>query len=230
MILPAAHEGENRSRVIARLFLQMGKIYGFSVYARWCACFQPGDPEWHFAQAFRQRIGRRIAGTATGRLLLAYVDFPAQECPGCEYHAGGFEFQPGSSTATAYAATVGQQIVNAGLKYCQARLLFHVFAYKRTVQIAVALGPGGANSRALACIERAQLDGGGICSPGHHTAEGVNLFHQVAFTDSANCRITAHLPNGLNVMRDQQRTGATARGGKRRLGAGMATTNHDHII
>ena len=165
-----------------------------------------------FKRATRNGISRKraartldggVAGTATGRLLLAHVDFPTQEGPGCEHYSCGIKFQPGSGTAAADAPVAGQQVVNTGLEYGQVWLLFHGLADKGTVQIAVALGPGGANSRALAGIERAQLDGGSVCSMGHRTAESVNLLHQVTFTYPPDCRITAHLPDGFDVMGDQ---------------------------
>jgi hypothetical protein len=78
------------------------------------------------------------------------VDFSAQEGTGCKNYGSGIKFQPGGRPATTYTPVISQQIVNTGLEYCQVWLLFHGLANKRTVQIAVALGPGGANSRALA--------------------------------------------------------------------------------
>ena len=169
MILPVAHKGEHRPRLIARLFLQMGKIYGFPVNTRRCASFQTCDPEWHCAQTLCQPIGWGVAGTATGRLLLTYVNFSAQESPGSEDNGGGVKFQAAGRMASNHTPAIDQQIINAGLEYCQIRLLFYCLANECTVQITIALGPSGANCRALARIERAQLDGGSICSPGHHT-------------------------------------------------------------
>jgi hypothetical protein len=41
--------------------------------------------------------------------------------------------------------------------------------------------------------------------------------------------VAAHLPQGLDVVRQQQRGAAHARRGQRRLGAGMAAADDDDV-
>jgi len=41
--------------------------------------------------------------------------------------------------------------------------------------------------------------------------------------------VAAHLAQGLDVVRQQQRLAAHARRRQRRLGAGMATADDDHV-
>ena len=42
--------------------------------------------------------------------------------------------------------------------------------------------------------------------------------------------IAAHLPQRLDIVREQQRARAHAGCGKRRLGAGVAAADHDDIV
>src|SRR5882762_3740760 len=51
----------------------------------------------------------------------------------------------------------------------------------------------------------------------------------MALADAADRRIAAHLPQRLDVVREQQRLLAHARGSERGLGAGVATADHDYL-
>src|SRR2546430_10936846 len=50
-----------------------------------------------------------------------------------------------------------------------------------------------AHRRALAGIERAELDAGAVSRPGHGAAQRVDLAHQVSLADAADGRIATHL-------------------------------------
>ena len=68
-----------------------------------------------------------------------------------------------------------------------------------------------------------------VRGPRHGAAERVDLLDQVALADAADGRVAAHLPERLDVVRQQQRAAPHARGGQRRFGAGMAAADHDHV-
>ena len=97
------------------------------------------------------------------------------------------------------------------------------------VQLAVRLRAGGAHRGSLAGIERAELDARLVGGQRHGAAERIDLLDQVAFADAPDRRIAAHLPQRLDVVREQERAPAHARGGERSLGAGVAAADHDHI-
>src|SRR5690606_2384554 len=98
------------------------------------------------------------------------------------------------------------------------------------VQAAVGLAAGGTHRRALAGIEGAPLDAGGVGGAGHGAAQGIDLAHQVALADAADGRVAAHLPHGLDAVGQQQ--GARAHPGRRQggLGAGVAAADHDDVV
>ena len=55
----------------------------------------------------------------------------------------------------------------------------------------------------------------------------VDLLDQMTLADAADGRIAAHLPQRLDVVRQQQGALAHARSRQRGLGAGMAAADHD---
>ena len=59
--------------------------------------------------------------------------------------------------------------------------------------------------------------------------ERIDLLDEVALADAPDRRIAAHLPERLDVVREQKRAPAHARRGERRLGARMAAADDDHV-
>src|SRR2546430_2477849 len=87
-----------------------------------------------------------------------------------------------------------------------------------------------AHRRALAGIERAELDAGAVSRPGHGAAQRVDLAHQVSLADAADGRIATHLAQGLDALSQQQRARSHACGGEGRLGAGMTAADDDDVV
>jgi hypothetical protein len=98
------------------------------------------------------------------------------------------------------------------------------------VELPVGLGAGRAHRRSLARIQRAELDAGAVGGARHGAAECVDLAHQVTLADAADRGVAAHRPERLETLREQQRARAHARGGERRLGAGMAAADDDDVV
>ncbi len=84
--------------------------------------------------------------------------------------------------------------------------------------------------QALAGIERAELDAGGIGGARHDAAQGIDLADQMALADATDGGIAAHRTDGLDALREQQRACATARRSQRRFHAGMPAAHHDHVV
>src|SRR5690606_4496898 len=76
-------------------------------------------------------------------------------------------------------------------------------------------------------VQHLEMTPGGIGRDGHRAAERVDLLREMRLADPADRRVAAHLAEGLDVLRDEQRLDAHARGRKRRLGAGMAAADDD---
>jgi hypothetical protein len=127
------------------------------------------------------------------------------------------------------AVAVQQQVVDRLLEQRQVRLVLDRLADRGAVQRAVGLAARRAHRRALAGVQRAPLDAGAVGRPRHDAAQRIDLAHQVALADAADRRVAAHLPHGLDLVRQQQRARAHARSRQRGLGAGMAAADDDHV-
>src|SRR5881398_2310586 len=110
------------------------------------------------------------------------------------------------------------------------RQLYKQAADGLLVELPVGLGAGRAHRRALAGIERAELDAGAVSRPGHGAAQRVDLAHQVSLADTADGRIATHLAQGLDALSQQQRARSHACGGEGRLGAGMTAADDDDVV
>jgi hypothetical protein len=80
------------------------------------------------------------------------------------------------------------------------------------VQHAVGLRARGAHRRALARVEDAELDAGLVGGCRHRPAQRIDLLDQMPLADAADRRIAAHRPQRLEVVGQQQRARAHARG------------------
>ena len=80
------------------------------------------------------------------------------------------------------------------------------------VEHAIGLRARRAHGRALARVEDAELDAGLVGGDRHRAAQRVDLLDQVALADAADRRVARHLPERLDVVREQQRArGPSAR-------------------
>jgi len=125
--------------------------------------------------------------------------------------------------------TVDDQIVASLRADRQVRLLLEPAANRLPIQHPVGLRARRAHRRTLARIENAELDTGFVGRLGHCPTERIDLLDEVAFADAADRRIAAHRPQGIEVVRQQQGPHARTCGGKRRLGAGVATTDDNYL-
>jgi hypothetical protein len=99
----------------------------------------------------------------------------------------------------------------------------------RSVELAIGLCARPAHRRPLAAIEQAKLDSGSVGDAAHQAIERVDLTNQVAFAQTADRWIARHRASAREALRNERRARAQARGRGRRLTAGMAATNHNHI-
>jgi len=102
-------------------------------------------------------------------------------------------------------------------------------AYGCLVQNAIGLSARGANCWAFRAVQNTKLNATFIGGQGHGATQGVNFFDQVAFANTANGRVAAHLTQGLDVVRQQECFATHARRRQGSLGSRVATANDDHI-
>ena len=130
---------------------------------------------------------------------------------------------------TADAITLYDQIVASLREDGQIGLVFEPTPDSLTVQHAVGLSAGGAYRRALRRVQDSELDAGFVSGRRHGATQRVNLPHQMAFANTADRRITAHRPQRVHIVGQQQRPAADTSRRESSLGTGVAAADNDDI-
>ena len=126
-------------------------------------------------------------------------------------------------------ALLDDEIVHLGFDHGQIRSLADRLLHRRRIKLTVGLGARAAHRRSLAAIEHPELDAAGVGDAAHETVERIDFAHQMALAETANGRIAGHGADGGETMGDQRRLRAHASGRGRRLTAGVAATDNDHV-
>jgi hypothetical protein len=82
----------------------------------------------------------------------------------------------------------------------------------------------------FAAVQQSKLDTGPIDGFSHQTTQGLDLADDLAFGDTTDGGIATHLPDGIEVARQQgnARADSSSRGGS--FGTGMSGTNNQDVI
>ena len=80
--------------------------------------------------------------------------------------------------------------------------------HRRAVELAVGLGARALHGRALAAVEDAELDAGGVGGAAHQPVERVDLAHEMALAEAADRRIAGHLADRREALGDERRARA----------------------
>ena len=229
MLVPAAEVREHRPRLVAGLGLEPGEVDGAPIDARRRAGLQASDRELALAQLARQRVRRRITGAAAFVILHPDVNPPPEKGADGHHHAGGFDADPDAGHHTAHRVAVDEKVGDRLLEQREpARALQHA-ADVPPVERTVDLGTGRPHSGALAGVEGAEVDPAVVRACRHRPAERVDLLDEVSLADPPDGRVAAHLPEGFDALREQQRLRPRPRRGERRLGAGVAPADDDDV-
>ena len=230
MLVARAEVGEHRARVVAGLLVEAREFDRAAVEARRRAGLQAVDAERQLAQPGGEPRRGRIARATARMVREADVDQAGEERAGREHDGARAQFEPELRDDAGHALAVQQQVVHALLQHRQVRLVLDDRPDRRLVALAVGLAARRAHGRALRRVQRAPVDAGAVGRARHRAAERVDLLHEVALADAADRRVAAHLADRLDVVREQQRARARAGRGERGFGAGVAATDHDHIM
>ena len=225
-----AEVGEDGQRGVAGLGFHAAVINGARVQARRRASFHAGEGEGQVVQARGEVVRRWVAGAAAGEVVETDVDFAAEKGAGGEDGGGRVEVDLVLAFYAGDARAFEDEVGNGGLEEVEVWLVFDHFAHRCFVEVAVGLGAGGAYCRAFAAVEDAPLDAGAVGGACHDAAEGVDFFDKMPLADAANGGVAAHLPDGFDVVGEQQGAGAAAGGGAGGFNAGVATADDKNVV
>ena len=176
-----------------------------------------------------------VSGPAAGRLCLAGVHERLQERAGRQDDRPGRDRSPRLARARRQCPRLARRASRPAASSTiscrsdEVRLLLDEALDLELVGLLVGLGPGAVHGRALAAVEQAELDAGGVGDQAHRPAQGVDLADDLPLGDAADGRVAAHLADRVQAGREQGRLGAQSGGGQGRLGAGMAGADDDDI-
>ncbi len=97
------------------------------------------------------------------------------------------------------------------------------------VRLLVGLGARAVHGRALAAIEQAELDAGGVDCPAHRPPQRVNLADNLPLGHAADRRIATHLRHGIAVGGQQRRARPHPRRRQRRFTPGMPGADDENV-
>ena len=152
-----------------------------------------------------------------------------------EKRAGRQRYRAGANAAAVGefhahdAAFTCEKIVDFGLDDLEVRRLRDRRLHRRGVKLAIRLRARAAHRRAFPSIEHAKLNPGAIRNPAHQAIERVDFAHEMALAEAADRRIARHRADAGELMRNQRRARAEARGRRRRLASRVASADDDHV-
>ena len=110
------------------------------------------------------------------------------------------ELSPSASATPRIRAVGDHESARLGLDHRQVRRSSTISrCIACAVELAVGLGARAAHRRALAAVEDAELDAGGVGGAAHQPVERVDLAHQMALAEPADGRIAGHLADRVEA-------------------------------
>jgi hypothetical protein len=110
------------------------------------------------------------------------------------------------------------------------RLFFEHFAHPYAVPFFVTLSARRPHCGSTAGVQEAELDANIVSHAAHKATQGIDFAHQVAFSNSADCGITRHLGDQIDVHGNDCRLQTHAGASMCSLAAGVPSADHDDII
>ena len=158
------------------------------------------------------------------------MDQAVQEGAGGEHHGAGADLAAIGGDDAGDIAMLDDQVLDRSLDHLEVRRGADRCLHRPAVELAVGLGAGALHRRALAAVQHAELDAGGIGHLSHQAVERVDLADEMPLAEPANGRIAGHFADRREAVGDQRRARAYPRRRRRGLAAGMAAADDDHVV
>ena len=97
------------------------------------------------------------------------------------------------------------------------------------IKLTIRLGARAAHRRPLAAVQHAELDSRLVGHAPHEPIESIDLAHQMALAETADCRIARHGAHGGEAVGDEGGRRAEARGRRRGFAAGVPSAHDDDV-
>ena len=157
------------------------------------------------------------------------MDHAAQKGPGGQDQRAAGDLLTRGGRDSFDAAIFQENIGGLGFDHAEMFNVRNRRLHGLAVELAVGLCSRAAHGRAFGAVEDAELDAGLVRNPSHKPVERIDFADKMAFAKPADGRIAGHCADRCKGQRDEGGLCAHPRGRRRRLAAGMAAADHDHI-
>ena len=199
LVDPVGEEGEGDGLGVAGLDGRGGEVDGAAVEARRGAGLEAAELEAELAEGAGEALGGGFADAAALGSGLAGVHEGLEEGAGGDDDGAGQVDGLRRGTRTPAIAAVSTRIASTiSWRSDEVGLAFDGELGEALVGFLVALGAGAVHGGALAAVEQAELDGGGVGEEAHGAAEGVDLADDLALGDAADGGVAGHLADGVD--------------------------------
>ena len=200
--------GEELGLQIAVLDLEPVPVDGRAVEPGRGAGLEAPERKARRVEAARERDRGRIAEAPGRRALFAEMDDPAEERAGGENDGRAGDRAPVGELDSGDGAVLRGDPRRFALDHGQVRRSSDERLHGAAVELAVRLGARALDSGALAAVEDAELDAGGVRGARHDAVERVDLAHQMALAQAADRGIARHFADRGEPMGDERGRGA----------------------
>ena len=221
--------GKRLGRIVAGLNLERAPVDARAIEARRRPGLQPAEREAGRVHAAGERDRRRVAEPAGRRPLIAEMDHAAQERAGREDERAAGEPAPVGEFERRDPAVAALEPARFRLDDGETWRGRDQPLHRPAIQPAVDLRARALHGRALAPVEDAELDSGGVGRDPDEAVERVDLAHEMTLAEPADRRIAGHRADRLEALRHEGGRGAEARRGGGGFAARMASADDDHV-
>lgn len=219
-----------QSRVIDRASVEPWRRPGFEAIQR----------ETHSVQRAAQSRRGSFSRASSGGLRFASVHDRLQERAGRQDHRRRvIDRVPANSHPD--DSLIGQAVLSVGDRFCdqvldgflpqvKVGLGLDPILDEVLVGLFVRLSTGAVHRRAFAAVEHPKLDSRGVDRFAHQAAQGVDFADDLTFGDSTDGWVAGHLPDRVQIRRQESRFGAQASCSGGGFGSRMTGSDNDDIV
>ncbi len=224
--------GQKRKRLwvfIARLRFELRKIDGAPIQTSRGSRFEAFKLKAEFNKSIGNRSDCSFPRPAPFCFRFAGVHHRLQERSRCENHGWCAVNRLPADTHPLNLAVLHKDIFDHFLNQCQILLIFHAVLHQKLIRFFVGLCARRVHRRAFGTVEQTKLNPGFVDHTPHFPTQSVNLSNDLPFRNATDRRVTAHLPDGVAIHRQQRAVCAQSGRCQRRLSPRMTCPDNDHV-
>src|SRR5208282_2380087 len=218
-----------RRRLVSILALAPAKIDRARIKPARGSCLEPPNFEPKRSQTLAHG-GHAVSHSASSLILQTDVQQTTNERSGRNDYRLRTDSEPECRLYPFDLTTFLQNPKDISLQELEVRCPLDQRLHPELIGLLVTLCSGRSHAWTLVRIKGTKLNSGRIRIQTHHAAERVNLPHHVSLCQSAHRRVTRHLADRIEILREHHRLASESCGGHCRFNTGMTSTDHQNLV